>query len=326
MLPISTLSITPETENFSFEKTSKLLTKADPSQNTNHNLATLDKDASDANIMSNDQSVSMSPLNRIPLEIRLRIFKYSFKAVDEVIDVTIPSHDRVRAHPKPVLGVGLLRTCHQFYHEARPYLYLKKKLLFARYGWELLAWTKPMGLPRCKELGCAAAEYRPVLDQATLCIGHERNPGHGQTSIMGFDTTLQQILNAGGIRINKLVIKFATHSFHLTYRPFMLAQRLQAITGVERVEIEGGGLNREDREELYIALFGVRQFVDYFHWFQHRNIHCADLVDNGTPDSPANPPCHTPARTPARIAAPNSMHVDPQLLCHVDQQLSRLLV
>ncbi len=277
--------------------------------------------------MSNAQSASVSPLNQIPIEIRLRIFKYALKAVDELIDVTGTTHDHVRAHPKPVLGVALLRTCHQYYHEARPYLYHKKKLLFARYGWELLAWTKPRGLPRCSELGCVAAEYRPVLDHATLCIGHESNAGHGETSMVGFDTTLQQILAAGGIRINKLQIKFAAHSFHMTYRPFMLAQRLQAITGVERVEMEGGVLSRGDREELFVALFGVRRFVEYVNVFQDRDIHCADLFKKRTPTSPArtptspaNPPCHTPEST----AAPSSMPVDPQLLCHVDQQLSRL--
>lgn len=270
--------------------------------------------------MSITQSVSASPLDRIPQEIRLRIFKYALKACDEIIDVTIPSHDRVRAHPNPVLGVGLLRTCHQYYHEARPYLYHKKKLLFARYGWELLAWTKPIGLPRCEELGCVPAVYRPVLDHATLYIGHPRNRGHGQTSMTGFDTTLQQISSAGGIRINKLVIKFARHSFHLTYRPFMLAQRLRAITGVERVEIVGGGLEEEDREALYTALFGVRQYVRYCNWYRKRYTHCADLRADLTPASPADPPCHTPAS----IAVLNSMPVDPQLLCHVDQQLSRL--
>jgi len=268
--------------------------------------------------MSNAQSASVSPLNRIPEEIRLRIFKYTLKAVDEIIDATNPSHDHVRAHPNPVLGVGLLRTCHQFYHEARPYLYHKKKLLFARYGRELLAWTRPRGLPRCKELGCVPAEYRPVLDHATLCIGHESNDGHGQTNMMGFDTTLQQIMNAGGIHITKLEIKFAAHSFYATYRPLMLAQRLQAIGGVERVEIEGGNLSREDLEDLYFALFGAARFVRYGNWFEDRDIHCADLVAEIPPNFPANPPC----QTPEGIAVPSSMGVDPQLLRHVDQMLS----
>lgn len=250
--------------------------------------------------MANSFSKPVITLDTIPTEIRLKIFKYAL-STDEIIDVTVSSHDRVKAKPNPVLGLGLLRTCHRYYHEGRPLLYTDKIQLFGRYGSELHHWTRPLGIPRCKDLGCDVAQVMPVLERVILAMGHRSHCSHGETSMIGFDGTLKHLYSKGGIRIKHLQLLFEDYSFCLTYKPFMLADALRGIKGVLDLEIVGY-LEEEEADQFCIALFGKGCYI------MIRNPFWGDVynaINTTDPDSLtgtlANGPVHTPFDLPLNL-------------------------
>lgn len=67
-----------------------------------------------------------SRLLSLPTELRLRIYEYALTAPDNAIGLYF-SYQTNRV--KPDLGLGLLRTCRQIYHEARDVLYTKNTIL-----------------------------------------------------------------------------------------------------------------------------------------------------------------------------------------------------
>lgn len=202
-------------------------------------------------------------LRTIPTELRLQIFELAL-STDDFIDVTVNSHDRIKEKPNPILGVGLLTTCHQFYHEARGFLYNDKTLLFSRYGLELYQFTKPLGIPRCEAMGCKDAKIMPVLDKVIFAMGHRTRYSHGETSLIGFDGTLTDLRLRGGIHIKNLLLRFDEYSFTPSYRPFRLLDALRAIKGVEVVGIAGQFSEREV-DQYCDVLFGPKQYRKLAH-------------------------------------------------------------
>ncbi len=259
--------------------------------------------------MSPVNDTTLLSLGTIPTELRLKIFDLAM-STDEEIDVTAPSDSHVKEKPNPLLGVGLLRTCHQYYHEARPFLYAGKKLLFARNGADLLAWKVVMGLPRCVALGCEAATYRPMLNRATLSIGHRSCEQRSDDSMFDWYLTLQKLRDQGGIEIHHLRIVFEHGVFRMLYQLTMIADALRAVKGVDDVEIVGGKLTKRGVDMFCVAVFGRGPYVRFRDdWYE--DMHCGYAIEEPRERRFVTPP-NTPSHEPEAIVGPlsNAINAD----------------
>ncbi|MCJ1363241.1 hypothetical protein MMC16_002348 [Acarospora aff. strigata] len=209
--------------------------------------------------MADTQTDSRSVLETIPVEIKFKIFALALATTD-TINADRPTLAGFERTPHPTLGVGLLGTCHQYYHEARPFLYAEKTLLFAGKGFEMFAWCFPVGLERCKVIGCDEATYWPVINHAIISCIDETEVKGNKTHYSNIDTTLHNVLLRGGVRVNHLELHLERPgcNFILSLR---VEDHLSAIKGVESVEIVGGELLEGDVKQLCYILFGENRFV-----------------------------------------------------------------
>lgn len=152
-------------------------------------------------------------------------------------DVILGNDEFEQVRPREVFP-EVLRTCHQYYHEGREFLFLNK-ITFSREGRELLDVIKPLGILSCCSPDCEAYGKNPKLRSARFLIGDNTSSIEGDLYTKSFRCNLHVI--RGPIEIGALTIELKMFCWAHSNKPWMFCIALERINLKEQLTMMGIG-------------------------------------------------------------------------------------